>query len=114
MTHLVRFTVDETTSVVVEVDQEDVGVRRVGGSKIQDAGQRLNEQMDSIRDSIANTLDGLRGSLAPDEIKITLGVKFTSEVGAVIAKGSAEGNLNIEMTWTGPRKAKNADGGHIG
>lgn len=35
----------------------------------------------------------------PDEVQFKLGLKFTAEAGALIAKTSAEGNIEITLTW---------------
>lgn len=37
--------------------------------------------------------------LAPDEVSIELGIKFTVEASAIIAKTSSEGTLKLTLTW---------------
>jgi NTP-dependent ternary system trypsin peptidase co-occuring protein len=41
---------------------------------------------------------------APDEIQVTFGIRLSGEVGAVIAKTSADANFEVQMSW----KAKEA------
>ncbi len=48
---------------------------------------------------MTHALAELRDSLGPDEIKVSFGVTFTAETGAVIAKTAMSGNLAVEMTW---------------
>ena len=46
-------------------------------------------------------VDGLRGMVdAPDEIQVTFGIRLSGEVGAVIAKTSADANFEVSMRWT--------------
>lgn len=35
----------------------------------------------------------------PKKMEIKLGVKFSAETGAIIAKAAAEGNIEVTITW---------------
>ena len=39
-------------------------------------------------------------SQKPDEIEVKLGLKFSVEAGAIIAKTSSEGNIEVTLKWT--------------
>ncbi len=106
MARLVRFQVDETDSVVIEVDDGDE-VSQVGGGVIEDAAEDFTEKLGSVRKAVEAALRELGGTLKPETIKVSFGVKLSAQAGAVIAKTSAEGNLQVEMEW----KRKSADPG---
>jgi len=36
---------------------------------------------------------------APDEVKVEIGVKFSAETGAIVAKSSAEGTIKLTLNW---------------
>jgi signal transduction histidine kinase len=107
MARLVRFQVDETDSVVVEVDDGDATSQVSGRDVIEDAAEDFTEKLGSVRKAVEATLRELGGTLKPETIKVSFGVKLSAEAGAVIAKTSVEGNLQVEMEW----KCKSADRG---
>lgn len=43
---------------------------------------------------------------SPDEVSIEIGVKFTAEAGAIIAKTSSEGTIKLNLTWKNDNKNK--------
>ena len=100
MTRLVRFRIDETDDVVVEVDGDgDESVLVSGGGAVVDATGAFTEKLASVRKAVSATLEELGNTLGPDSLKVTFGVKLTAEAGAVIAKSAVEGNLQVEMEW---------------
>lgn len=50
-----------------------------------------------IGNLVVNQIDKLISK--PDSVTVKVGLKFTAEAGAIIAKTSAEGNLELSMTW---------------
>lgn len=78
------------------------GRTKIGaGSKVVD---KTAEQMDEAI-NVAKRVAGKASQQLtnmdhrPDEVQIKLGLKLTAEAGALIAKTSAEGNIEITLTW---------------
>jgi len=58
-----------------------------------------------IGDSIISTVKEIKNS--PDEISVEVGVKFSAELGAFVAKSSAEGTLKLNLTWKNTKNVNN-------
>ncbi|MFD5893938.1 CU044_2847 family protein [Streptomyces sp. NPDC060366] len=101
MADLIRFGLIDNESVVVEVATEGDAVSHVNRRRgsVSDVDQQFTRRLDGVRTAVEAALSTLRDGLAPAETKVTFGVKFTAEAGAVIAKASTEGHLTVEMTW---------------
>ncbi|MEZ0077118.1 CU044_2847 family protein [Planotetraspora sp. GP83] len=110
MTELVRFETGRDGHVVVEVDEDEPGVRRVGRvDGLVEVSKRFKDVLGGVRDAAADALEVFRDErLRPDQIEIEIGVRLNAEVGAVIAKTASEGHLVVKLTWeaeTGQPKA---------
>jgi uncharacterized protein YfiM (DUF2279 family) len=105
MSELVRFTVRDGGSVVVEVDETTNGAasgigpvsRRDG--RVRDLHEAFERQLDNIGNAASAALEILRSNVSPDEVKLAFGVKLTAQAGAVIARAGAEGHLGVELVW---------------
>ena len=103
---LVAFTDDDGSQLVVEVADSDTGPRqvsvKVAGATAASKG--FGETMESLQNVVGVLLGELRQmSLAPegpDEVTAEFGVKFTPEVGAVIAKAAGEGHITVKVKWS--------------
>lgn len=62
-------------------------------SKFEEAISTIKIVAESVVKKTKEVLD------SPDEIEIKIGLKFTAEAGAIIAKTSAEGNLEVTLKW---------------
>jgi hypothetical protein len=51
----------------------------------------------SIGNSVVTKVKEISDS--PDEVSVELGIKFTAEAGAIIAKTSTEGTLKLTLKW---------------
>lgn len=106
MARLVRFQVDESDSVVVEVDDGDASSQVGVSDVIEDAADDFSAKLGSVRKAVEVALRELGETLNPETLKVSFGVKLNAQAGAVIAKTSVEGNLHVEMEWkpksTGP------------
>jgi hypothetical protein len=103
MGRLVEFTTEDGAIVVVETADG------VGGSRLVSRG---GEPADRITGTFEAALDGVRsaaqsalrvfrdGALRPDSVELEFGVKLGAEAGAVIAKGTAEGQLVVRLSWS--------------
>jgi hypothetical protein len=102
--------------VLVEVDSPDYGedesrtdigpASRRRWNRDSPSSMAFEEHLNGVRDAAVAALDVFRQSMRPDEIKLSFGVKFTAQAGAVIARTAFEGNLAVELLWqrdtTGP------------
>jgi hypothetical protein len=103
---------DRTSSnvVVFEVDEQDVPrsddlqMASDDGSRTAATARRtFEETLNELKPSLHKVVEMLK-DLAPDEASVDFGLKIGGEYGAIIAKGSAEVNFAIHMTWkTGER-----------
>ncbi|GGW18445.1 hypothetical protein GCM10018980_48450 [Streptomyces capoamus] len=108
MNRLVEFTTEDGAVVVVE-SADTVGgaklVSRGDGPAVQ-ATRTFEGALDGVRAAARSALRVFRdGSLRPDSVEMEFGVKLSAEAGAVIAKGAAEGQLVVRLTWSSERPA---------
>ncbi|MGH3826416.1 MAG: CU044_2847 family protein [Pseudonocardiaceae bacterium] len=97
---MVRFELAEGSTVLVEVDEDNLGIERISRSRdgMVEAGHRLTEALGSVRDAARESMEVLR-TLSPGRIELEFGVKLTGEAGAIIAKTAAEGHFTVRLTW---------------
>ncbi|MGI5324855.1 CU044_2847 family protein [Actinomadura nitritigenes] len=102
MDELLRWQTD-SGSIVVEGDQEQIGYASVAkrpGDIAYEVSGKLEEALKAFRDSAASALTVFRDDvLRPDEVEVEFGLKLNAEVGAVLAKASAEGSLVVKLRW---------------
>ncbi len=100
MTELVRFDISGGRSVLVETHAPDSGLVPAGGkrNRILEATSSLSEHLDAIHDAMQEALDKFQ-KMSPDEAKISFGISFNAEAGAVIARTALGANLGVELTW---------------
>jgi hypothetical protein len=101
MDTVMRYQVGETSSVLVEVDEDTYGVEAVSrlSDGVLEAGQRLESALGSVRDAAEATLREMR-KLSPDAVEVEFGIKLAGEAGAMIAKASAEGHFTVRLSWS--------------
>ncbi|MFE9449558.1 CU044_2847 family protein [Streptomyces sp. NPDC006739] len=119
MNRLVEFTTEEGAVVVVEsvdgpsgsrlVSRDDRPPGQAGGTAALTA-RTFEGALDGVRAAAQSALRVFRdGTLRPDAVELEFGVKLTAEAGAVIAKGAAEGQLVVRLSWASePRSAPGA------
>ena len=77
---------------------------RVGqGIKVVDKTVEQLDQALDVAKRVAGQAAQQLGAMGhrPDEMQLKLGLKFTAEAGAIIAKTATEGNIEITLTWRG-------------
>lgn len=101
MTDVVRYELDDNSSVLVEVDDEGFGLQRVsrGSDGILEPGRRLAQSLDDVRQAADTALKSLT-PLSPRSVELEFGIKLTGEAGALIAKTSAEGHFTVKLVWS--------------
>ncbi|MFJ9924914.1 hypothetical protein SAMN04490357_2850 [Streptomyces misionensis] len=103
MDGLVEFTTQDGARVVVEgVGTTRPGTRLVSrGDGVLRAAGTFEDALDGVRAAAEAALRVFRdGALRPDSVEIEFGVKMSAEAGAIIAKGSAEGQLTVKLSWS--------------
>ncbi|MFH8340692.1 CU044_2847 family protein [Streptomyces sp. AM6-12] len=104
MDQLVEFRTEDGALVVVEGAGATPrpGTRLVSrGDEMVRAAQTFEGALDGVRAAAEAALRVFRdGSLRPDSVEIEFGVKMSAEAGAIIAKGSAEGQLVVKLHWS--------------
>lgn len=112
MAKLVEFKTEDGAVVVVETADPATGTRLVSrgegpGNGAPDRTARTFEgALDSVRSAAQSALRVFReGALRPDSVELEFGVKLSAEAGAVIAKGAAEGQLVVRLSWSSGQEA---------
>lgn len=107
MDTVVRYLVGDSSSVLVEVDEDTYGVEAVSRTSggVVEAGQRLESALDSVREAAQATLETL-GKLSPQTVEVEFGIKLAGEAGALIAKTSAEGHFTVRLSWSPDQRSK--------
>lgn len=100
-------------SLPVEADSEDVLILEVDRSEISDdlvlaspepgklvarAQVTLEEALAKLKPSLQKIVQLLK-ELSPDETEMEFGLKMGGETGVIIAKGTAEVNFTVRMSW---------------
>jgi Trypsin-co-occurring domain 1 len=90
--------------LVVEVDRKDVSsdglvlaANPVGGA-IDRAKVSVEEAVAHLKPTLHKIVSLLK-ELSPEETEVEFGLKVGGETGMIIAKGTAEVNFAIRMTW---------------
>ena len=94
---------DSDDVIVFEVDRSEVPDTLVlasnDESKTTDRALiTLEDALSKLKPSLHKIVDMLK-DLSPDETSMDFGLKVGGEYGIVVAKGTAEVNLAVHMTW---------------
>jgi hypothetical protein len=94
---------DGNDVVVFEVDRSEVSEDLVLASpdlaKVADRARvTLEEALARLKPSLQKVVHLLK-EMSPDETVVEFGLKIGGETGVVIAKGTAEVNFIVRMTW---------------
>lgn len=88
----------------VEVDRRDVANELVlaaapePGKIIAHAKVTLEEALEKLKPSLKK-IDHMLKELSPNETELEFGLKLGGETGVIVAKGTAEVNFVIRLTW---------------
>lgn len=91
--------------LVFEVDRNEVSDDLVlaspePGHMVAKADITLEQALGKLKPSLQKVSRVLK-ELAPDEAEVEFGLKVGGETGVIIAKGTAEVNFVIRMSWKG-------------
>ncbi|CAL9643548.1 hypothetical protein OEB94_17560 [Streptomyces sp. ICN988] len=106
MSELVRFEGPAGSELVVEVADDTPGLELISRREdgIVDARRRIHESLESALPTLRSVVEAA-SALAPQEMEIDFGMKFTAEAGVVVAKAATEGHLTVRLRWTRPESA---------
>lgn len=90
-------------TVVFEVDRAEVADDLVlasgeAGKVVHRAQVTLEEALEKLKPALNKVVDLLK-DMSPDETSVELGLKIGGESGLVIAKGTAEVNFIVRLSW---------------
>lgn len=101
--------------IMVEVDRQDIdgavqlAADDVSGRDIAQAPETLARAFDRLGSALSTILLKLRSAEhAPDEIQMEFGLKLGGETGLIFAKGTAEANFAVTVTWAKPPSSGSA------
>ena len=111
MAVLVQVPLDEGEGapvVLVEADRADIPGDLVlassdPGAAAAVATQSLSKSLERLEPLLRTVRDKL-AACAPEQCSVEFGVKLGGETGIIVAKGTAEVNLKITMTWDRTKK----------
>ena len=88
--------------LVVEVDRseisDDLVLASEPGKVIARAQVTLEEALAKLKPSLQKVVHLLK-ELSPDQTVVEFGLKLGGETGVIIAKGTAEVNFKVTMSW---------------
>lgn len=106
MGQIVRFTLDDGGTVLVEVNvpidlEEALIPAERDGQRIVEAAETFESAIDKVRPSAEVIMKKIRDSSdRPDEVEIEFGLKLTAQFGAIVASSSLEANYKVTLKWT--------------
>lgn len=94
----------EGTHLVAEVDPVDLAavelVADEGDGRLVKATGSLAQAFDKLEPTLEMIVSKLRSAARkPDELTVDFGLKLGGETGFIFAKGTAEANLAVSVTW---------------
>jgi Trypsin-co-occurring domain 1 len=102
MKHLVEFPLEDGSSIVVEVDEPEIGgtVRANRAEKIEKAKETIEQALDKVLPITKHVVEKLRSmGHEPDEIEVKFGIKLGTVASVFIASGSADANFEVTVHW---------------
>jgi hypothetical protein len=103
-------------TLLVEADRTEIPGELVlaspgEGAATARAVRTLEESLGQLEPLLRTLKDRLVAS-SPETFEVSFGVKLGGETGIILAKGTAEVNLAITMTWKRPAPEPEAAGPH--
>lgn len=96
---------DEQQVILIDMGPA-AGVRGVAAYSLVDMYEKSDEAMEKAMGTIhamaektVKTVKAIPVSERPSKVEVEFGIKFDLEVGAVVAKASAESAVKVTLTW---------------
>jgi Trypsin-co-occurring domain 1 len=102
---LLEYEAEDSTTVLVEVDDEEPGfVRASGADRLAGRAAKTLRDALTVIGPTAQVLVERIGHLPtrPSEAVVEFGVRLNGSAGAVIASSEAEGHFKVRLTWRNP------------
>ncbi|WP_052745875.1 CU044_2847 family protein [Allosalinactinospora lopnorensis] len=105
MSYYLELPIEGQEPIRVEVEAPEFGMVPAGGGAepgVCRFQESLNKAMDRIRpvaEAIAEKVQNLPSR--PEQAQAEFGMKFSADLGIVIARTKAESHINITLTWSG-------------
>jgi hypothetical protein len=102
MAELMRWKLEDGGEVLVETrpDGPEISPVSRAGELIESASVSLDAALGHVSDAASVVLKQFHAMAAqPDKVEVEFGVSLTVQAGAVIAKTSIDGHLNVKLTW---------------
>lgn len=102
MAELMRWTLEGGGEVLVEIASDGPEISPVSrtGNLIESASASLGSALGNVRDAASVVLGQFREmEVRPDKVEVEFGVQLSAQAGAVIARSSVDGHLNVKLTW---------------
>ena len=101
MKRLVEFPLQEGGSVVVQIDEPDLGgtVRAARGDSLEQAKDTLEDALSKVLPAARSVVERLQ-VMRPNEIEVTFGISLSFKAGAFITAGT-DANFGVTVHWTG-------------
>lgn len=113
-TNLIEFQDSDGNLVLIEIesdftsDSERVEVGDSRDGNLVRVSRKFNEAVDVVRVVSKNLIERVQGMVEkPDEVDIKMGIKFSAESGAFIAKVASDANIELTLKW---KKSTKEDG----
>jgi Trypsin-co-occurring domain 1 len=110
MSRIIEFPAQTGGIVLIEIDDEIAGPTLAAAGPGEIAGKArvtFEQAADTIRE-IASKILAQLADLGPETVTLELGIKFSAEFGAILAKAASEGNCKITVKWKKNLKTVNA------
>ncbi len=97
---LVAFPVAENQTILVEIDDPNVGNEPVALGAAQRVQETFESAIAQIRPGVEALMAQLRDLAAkPEQVSLEFGINFTAGAAALIAKTAVEGNVKVTLSW---------------
>ncbi|MFI9642330.1 CU044_2847 family protein [Micromonospora sp. NPDC051925] len=104
MSQIVEFPLEDGGTIRFETADED-GTIPVGraGAAVTRAHETLESALSHLRQVSVAVLRNLRDvAEPPDRVSVEFGVKVSAQTGLVVASGTSEANLTVQLEWNRP------------
>lgn len=103
MKRLVEFQLDQSGSILVEVDEAGPVMRGIGKDRsalIEEADRTFEDATSVVAPAARSLISRLRSmDDPPDEVGVEFGLQLSAQTGAFIASAAAQANFKITVTW---------------
>lgn len=72
---------------------------------VEETGRKFGDALEAVQQAAAEVLRGFRSKLAPDELELAFGLKFSGKVGVVLASTDAEATFTLKAKWANKAQA---------